>query len=48
MSDSDSVGLELPKLDALESERCGLNLEPRERRSQDGEWWGEYDGLRDV
>ena len=32
VSDSDSVGLELPKLNALESEECGLNLEPQERR----------------
>ena len=28
VSDSDSVGLELPKLDTLESEECDLNLEP--------------------
>ena len=28
VSDSDSVGLELPKLDTLESEVCGLGLEP--------------------
>ena len=26
--DSDSVGLELPKLDTLESEVCGLGFEP--------------------
>ena len=32
VSDSDSVGLELPKLNTLESEVCGLNLKPRERQ----------------
>ena len=30
VSDSDSVGLELPKLNTLELEECGLNLEPQE------------------
>ena len=45
VSDSDLVVLEVTKLNTLESEVCGLGLDPRGQWLGDGDWLREYDGL---